>query len=105
MQGHPTGNEMLNFSLNVSKLSGPQIRLLRAFNLLMLELLEADKESDFFDKSSELVRLWVLAVRSSNFSLQHNNIENIAYTDQAIEFSLDSLMEFLNSPNGSSFDN
>ncbi|MBF0312538.1 MAG: hypothetical protein HQK50_12530 [Oligoflexia bacterium] len=104
MLTYSTQKDQLNLTLDISRLSEQQVRMIRAFNALVVELLSTSTEEGYFEKSSEVLRLWAMAVKNTNFSHQ-KHIDNINYSDQAIEYAIDSLMEFLNSPKSSSFDN
>ena len=82
-----------------------QSRLLRSLNHTLNQIISTNNEQDFFFLSSEAMRLLASLIKQSNFQQNHNKSFDIPYADQAIEFSIDSLIEKIQNKKYLHFDN
>jgi len=80
----------MNVEINTTNLNEQQIRLVKSINTMLSHVLETDAESEYFDSSSELLRLVASAIKKANFN---NQGSNIAYDQQALEYCVDILSE------------
>jgi hypothetical protein len=76
-------------------LSPMQIRLLKHAHTLLIHVLAADTEEEYFEASSQLLKQAAQVVKHANFA--ESNKGKIAYGDQAVEYSVDSLNEAMDS--------
>lgn len=78
----------INFEIQAEELSHQQIRLLKSINSMLTHIMTTEEEEEYFDGSSELLRLVATAVKKANFCGENSNIE---YSQQALEFCVDTL--------------
>lgn len=84
-------NELI-IKLNTEELSATQIRLLKTINALLIHVMIADEESEYFESSSELIRKTAELVKHASFADKNKEID---YGTQAVEFAIDFLNETL----------
>ncbi len=85
----------LNIELDKENLSEKQIRLIkRAVNLLS-HTISTKNESEYFEGSSDLLKLMAAAIKESNFPNLENINKQIPYKQQVLEYSMDELNDFL----------
>lgn len=84
-----THAKSLKLNIETDGLSKHQIRLIKTINALLGHVLTTDQEDEYFESSSELLRVVATAIKKSNFSLEHQ--EPIEYGQQALEFCVDIL--------------
>lgn len=97
--------KQLNIKLDVEELSPAQIRLIKTINTLLLQVLTAPDEAEFFDGSAEFMRTCAGAIKQSNFTESLKSKDGIPYADQALEFSLDSISDDIQNAKLVNFDN
>lgn len=97
--------ENLNLTLDVSELNSNQIRLIRSINTMLTHVLTTDDECDYFDGSSELLRMVASAVKQANFTSDFKFQNNIPYAEQALEFSMENLQDHISGNKVVSYDN
>ena len=83
--------------IDVSEFKPEQIRLIRSMLIVISSLLQSKEENDFFNNSAELIRLSASLISQSNFTKDLEINKNIPFTEQALEYSLDILQEYMNS--------
>ncbi len=76
-------------------LTEQQKRLIKSLNTYLVELLNTEKEENFFKNTEETVRVLAALVKQSNFSTFVKSEDDIAYAEQALESSFDSVIEKL----------
>ena len=86
--------------ISLDKMNPAQIRLIRSVASVIKSLLETKKESDFFNNSAELMRLSASLIKQSSFSL-----EDPLHSNQALEYSLDILQDYMANAKVISYDN
>lgn len=82
--------DTLTIELDTTELSTHQIRLIKRVNSMISHVLTTDNESEYFDSSSELLKLTANIVKKANFAEQDSKIE---YSKQALEFCADILSD------------
>ena len=96
--------EKITVELDASKLTPPQIRLIRSLNSTLYNVLTTADEGDFFDGSAEFMRLCASLIQQAQFTNQFQT-NNIPYADQALEYSVDILQEHMASSKVTVYDN
>ena len=91
--------------IDTSSLSTEKIRLVKAVISEMSETINSDCESRFFNHSAELMRLCAAIIQSSKFVEVHQENSEIPFHEQAIEYSIDILQEYLNENKVKHYDN
>lgn len=92
----------LTLKVNTEELSEQHIRTIRSINSVLTHVLTTQEESEYFDSSSELLRLAACAVKKANFSKKDVGIE---YSKQALEFCVDILHEQISNDELIKYDN
>jgi hypothetical protein len=95
----------LLLKLDVSELNPQQIRLIKSINSMLTHVLTTDDECDYFDGSSELMRMVASAVKQANFTADYTPNPDIPYAEQALEFSIDAIADQIHSNKIINFDN
>lgn len=102
--GNKNGQKLV-IELDTSELTAAQIRTLRTVNTVLIHLLVTKEEGEFFENSSELMRLCATIIKQASFPHESHKKNKIAYADQALEYSLDNLHEQINTSKIISYDN
>ena len=76
-------------------LSPMQVRLLKHTHTLLIHVLAAETEEEYFEASAQLLKQSAQIVKHANFA--ESNKGKIAYGDQAVEYSVDGLNEAMES--------
>lgn len=101
-----TKQKEVKLTLNAEELSPNQVRLIRGINQLLTTVLTSHDEAEYFNSSAELMKLVASAVKQANFgTAMVAGDEAIAYTQQALEFSLDLLSEHIEENKVITYDN
>ena len=103
--GKKENDNKLVTEFNTTELSNEKIRLLKAFMTEIDLTINSDCESRFFNHSAELMRLCAAVIQSSKFVEMHQEGSEIPFHDQAIEYSIDILQEYLNENKVKHYDN
>lgn len=101
----PAKTKELHITVDAQELTSQQERLLKSVTTLLAHVMTTDEEADYFDSSSELMKLLAGAIKQANFtSIWRENTE-IPYSTQALEFCLDNLTEEIQSDDLIRYDN
>jgi len=95
----------INLKFDTTEMNPQQIRLVKSITSLLSYVLTTDDESEYFDQSSELMKLIAVAIKESNFAAIWSENQDIEYSTQALEFCLDNLGEEIHSNKIGRFDN
>ena len=96
--------EKLFIEIDATELSAAQIRALKTLNMLLNHTLTTDAEGEFFDASSEAMRLCASLIKQANF-IDDMSESNIPYAQQALEFSIDILQDQMSTSKVINYDN
>ncbi len=86
-----TTSHELVLKVETHDLSPMQVRLLKHAHTLLIHVLAAETEEEYFEASSQLLKQAAQVVKHANFA--ESNKGKIAYGDQAVEYSVDGLNE------------
>ena len=95
----------LTLDIDIENLAPHQVRLIKRVNSLLSSVLNADEESEFFESSSELMRVIANSIKQGNFPVDFSDVNKIPYGDQALEFSLDNLNDCMFTDQVINYDN
>ena len=102
MQSLNQKNKELLLKLNTEGLNATQVRLVKSIHSLLANVLASDEESEYFETSAELLKKTAELIKHANFANQN---KAIAYGNQAVEFSVDSLNESMDENKIQNLDN
>ena len=91
-----------SLEIKIEDLNPQQVRLLKSINSMLTHIMTTKEEDEYFDGSSELLRLVASAIKKANFS---KTDENIKYGQQALEFCVDTLTDQVYEENVIKYDN
>ena len=84
---------VLKIEVESLEMNEQQKRLIKSINSLLSHVVTTDDESEYFNSSSELMRLVASAIKKSNFASEYGENQNIEYGNQALEFCVDKLSD------------
>jgi hypothetical protein len=102
MQAHEQKNKEMHLKLDLEGLNPSQIRILKSIHSLLAGVVAAEDEAEYFKMSADLMKKTAELIKQSNFALEQ---KGIAYGDQALEFSIDTLTEALEETGANNLDN
>jgi len=88
-------NNKLTFEINIKSLPPSKIRLLKSLIAELTLTMTTYKENEFFNRSAEFMRLCASAIQISNFSESQKYVSDIPFSQQALEYSIDILQEYM----------
>jgi hypothetical protein len=98
-------SKAIQIKLDVTELNPQQVRLIKTVNTLLVQMLSAPDEAEFFDGSAEFMKAAANAIKQSNFVDNAKGMTNINFADQALEFAIDNLQENMQNNKIINFDN
>ena len=93
-----------NLEIDATELSSEQLRLIRSINTMLTHAMTTESEKEYFNASSDLLRLVAMAVKKANFSAAKKE-SSIDYEKQVLEYCADSLMDHIHADKLTRFDN
>ena len=85
----------MEIELDTSNLSQEKVRLIKTIISEMTKTLTSDNEKKFFTHSAEFMRLCACVIQKSRFVQVNESVSSIPFNQQAIEYSIDVLQEYL----------
>lgn len=95
MSAHSIKSKKCFIEIDTTELSPSQVRLIKSINTMLTHVSTTDEENEFFDGSSDLMRMVSSLIKQANFSHFNSVDSEIPYADQAIEFSIDVVQDAL----------
>ena len=95
-------NNALKIEIDTTSLNEHQQRLLKRINSLLEHVMKTSNEDEYFELSSEVMRLMATAIQKSNFNNQASSIE---HSQQVLEFCVDNLSDHIYGRSVETFDN
>lgn len=92
----------LKIEINTNSLNEHQQRLVKRINSLLEHVMKTSNEDEYFELSSELMRLMATAIKKSNFN---ENASSIEHSQQVLEFCVDNLSDQVYGRSVETFDN
>ena len=88
-------NNKLIFEINTKNLPASKVRLLKSLLSELTLTMTTYEEKEFFNHSTEFMRLCASAIQLSNFSEAQKYLNDIPFSQQALEYSIDILHEYM----------
>ncbi|MCB9094264.1 MAG: hypothetical protein H6621_04265 [Halobacteriovoraceae bacterium] len=95
----------LVIKIDTEGMTEQQKRLIKTLNTLMKDIISTDSEEVFFKQTQEAVRNLAALVKQSHFATFVKAGDEIAYAEQALEYSFDSVQEKLYTSETNVYDN
>lgn len=87
------------------ELTAHQVRLLKSLQAMVQKVLKTENEEEYFESSVELIRMSAALIKLANYPQQMKQSSQIPYGEQALEFALDSLQDFISHEKVITYDN
>ncbi len=98
-------DKVIQIEIDGSNLTPNQVRLIRSLNTMLAHVLHADNEEEYFEGSAELMRMSAALIKQAHFSENSKNRSDIPHSQQALEYSIDVLQEYVTASKVISYDN
>lgn len=96
---------MIRIEIDGSELTPNQVRLIRSLNAMLAHVLMTDNEEEYFEGSAEFLRMCAALIKQAHFTENLKTVNNIPYAQQALEYSMDVLQEYVATSKVVTYDN
>lgn len=100
----PSGQQKISIEIDTTEMTASQVRMIKTLNALLSHALVTESESEYFETSSEVMRLCASIIKQANFIEDMKNM-GIPYAEQVLEYSMDVLHEHMANSKVISYDN
>ncbi|MGZ3790356.1 MAG: hypothetical protein ACXVLQ_17625 [Bacteriovorax sp.] len=98
-------DRMIRIEIDGSELTPNQVRLIRSLNTMLAHVLLTENEEEYFEGSAEFMRMCAALIKQAHFTENLKDINNIPYAQQALEYSMDILQEYVTNSKVVTYDN
>ena len=93
-------------TIDTTGLDPGQVRSLRSLVFILQHIMQTDNEEEFFNGSAEALRIYASSLWHSKFITSPPKDSNdIPYAEQALEYSIEVLQEYINTAKIIQYDN
>ena len=96
---------MIRIELDGSELTPNQVRLIRSLNTMIAHVLLTENEEEYFEGSAEFMRMCAALIKQAHFTENLKDANNTPYAQQALEYSMDVLQDYVTSSKVVTYDN
>ena len=100
-----TKETKVRIEIDASELTPQQIRLLKSLNAMISHVLITENEEEYFEGSAEFMRMCAALIKQAHFTENLKGAGNIPYSQQALEYSMDVLQEYVTNSKVVTYDN
>lgn len=97
--------QMIKIEIDGSELTPQQVRLIRSLNTMLAHVLLTESEEEYFEGSAEFMRMCAALIKQARFTEELKDQSNIPYAQQALEYSVDILQEYVTASKVVAYDN
>jgi hypothetical protein len=97
--------QMIKIEIDGSELTPQQVRLIRSLNTMLAHVLLTESEEEYFEGSAEFMRMCAALIKQARFTEELKDQSNIPYAQQALEYSVDILQEYVTASKVVNYDN
>jgi hypothetical protein len=98
-------DRMIKIEIDGSELTPQQVRLIKSINTMLAHVLVTENEEEYFEGSAEFMRMCAALIKQAHFTENLKGINNIPYAQQALEYSMDVLQEYVTNSKVVNYDN
>ena len=98
-------DRMIKIEIDGSELTPQQVRLIKSINTMLAHVLVTENEEEYFEGSAEFMRMCAALIKQAHFTENLKGINNIPYAQQALEYSMDVLQEYVTNSKVVTYDN
>lgn len=95
----------VKIELDAAELTPAQIRLIKSINSMLHHVLVTENEEEYFEGSAEFMRMCAALIKQAKFTDELKGPDNIPYAQQALEYSMDVLNEYITNAKVVTYDN
>ena len=95
----------IKIEIDASELTAQQIRLIRSLNTMLTHVLLTENEEEYFEGSAEFMRMCASLIKQARFTEELRDQSNVPYAQQALEYSVDVLQEYVTASKVVAYDN
>ena len=96
---------MIKIEIDGSELTPQQVRLVKSLNTMLTHVLLTENEEEYFEGSAEFMRMCAALIKQARFTEELKDQSNIPYAQQALEYSVDVLQEYVTASKVVTYDN
>jgi hypothetical protein len=104
MAHHSMNKEKIFIELDASELTPAHVRMVKTLNILLQQVLVTGDEGQYFEGSAEIMRQCASLIKQARF-IDDEKLSDIAYAEQVLEFSMDTLQEHIAGTKVINYDN
>ncbi len=105
MSAESIKNQVIKIEIDGSDLTPQQIRLIKSLNTMLAHVMVTDNEEEYFEGSAEFMRMCASLIKQAHFTEKLKGIDNVPYAQQALEYSMDVLHEYVTNSKVVTYDN
>lgn len=98
-------DKMIKIEIDGSELTPQQVRLIKSLNTMLTHVLMTESEEEYFEGSAEFMRMCAALIKQARFTEELKDQSNIPYAQQALEYSVDVLQEYVTASKVVTYDN
>lgn len=95
----------IKIEIDGNELTPQQIRLIRSLNTMIAHVLLTENEEEYFEGSAEFMRMCAALIKQARFTEELKDQSNVPYAQQALEYSVDVLQEYVTASKVITYDN
>ena len=98
-------DQMIKIEIDGSELTPNQVRLIRSLNTMLAHVMLTENEEEYFEGSAEFMRMCAALIKQARFTENLKDNTNVPYAQQALEYSMDVLQEYVTASKVVTYDN
>lgn len=98
-------DRLIRIEIDGSELTPNQVRLIRSLNTMLAHVMLTENEDEYFEGSAEFMRMCAALIKQARFTENLKDSSNIPYAQQALEYSMDVLQEYVTNSKVVTYDN
>jgi hypothetical protein len=98
-------DKMIRIEIDANELTPNQVRLIRSLNTLLAHVMITENEEEYFEGSAEFMRMCASLIKQAHFTENLKDATNIPYAQQALEYSMDVLQDYVTASKVIIYDN
>lgn len=98
-------DRMIRIEIDGSELTPNQVRLIRSLNTMLAHVMLTENEEEYFEGSAEFMRMCAALIKQAHFTENLKDKDNIPYAQQALEYSMDVLQDYVTASKVVTYDN
>ncbi|MBC7712127.1 MAG: hypothetical protein H7177_02240 [Rhizobacter sp.] len=98
-------DRVIKIEIDGNELTPQQVRLIKSLNTMIAHVLLTENEEEYFEGSAEFMRMCAALIKQARFTEELKDQSNIPYAQQALEYSVDVLQEYVTASKVVNYDN